>query len=169
MKTLLAAALAALVMQSPAKPADYSGKWQLDVARSRNLPAFYAGISSHTLDVTQTPTHLGVGVVIGLRGTPQQDTIRFDYVLDGSEVHTRSPVRTAQGRVEIPITLQARMDDAGAVHITITRQLQTPAGPRTVTGTEEWRLSDGGTTLTVRRLDETPQGPIDTDMVFVRR
>ncbi|MEW5926150.1 MAG: hypothetical protein AB1941_01565 [Gemmatimonadota bacterium] len=168
MKTLLAAALAALMLQSPTKP-DYSGKWQLDPARSRDLPAYYARIASHTLDVTQTETHLRVGVVIALRGAPQQDTIRFDYALDGSEVQTWSPIRTPQGRVEIPTTLRARMDDAGAVHITIDRQLQTPAGPRTVTGTEEWRLSDDGATLTVRRLDETPQGRIDTDMVFVRR
>jgi hypothetical protein len=168
MKTLLAAALAALMLQSPAKPADYSGQWKLDPARSRNLPGFYAEIASHTLDVTQTSTHLGVGVVIELRDA-QQDTLRFDYALDGSEVHTRSPVRTPQGRVEIPTTLRARVDDAGVVHITIDRQLRTPAGPRTLTGTEEWRLSPDRTTLTVRRLDETPQGRIDTDMVFVRR
>lgn len=169
MKTLLAAALAALMLQSPAKPAvDYSGKWQLDTARSRNLPGFYAGIASHTLDVTQTETHLGVGVVIALRDA-QQDTLRFDYALDGSEVHTRSPIRTPQGRVYLPTTLRARMDETGAVYITIARQLQTPAGTRTVTGTEEWRLSDDGATLTVRRLDGTPQGRIDTDMVFVRR
>jgi len=168
MKTLLAAALAALMLQSPAKPVDYSGKWQLDPARSRNLPGFYAEIASHTLDVTQTSTHLGVGVVIALRDA-QQDTLRFDYALDGSEVHTRSPIRTPQGRVYLPTTLKARMDDSGVVHITIDRQLQTPAGPRTVTGTEEWRLSADGTTLTVRRLDGTPRGPIDTDMVFVRR
>lgn len=169
MKTILAAALAALVLHSPAKPVDYSGKWRLDPARSRNLPAFYARIASHTLDVTQTETHLGVGVVIALQGAPQQDTIRFDYALDGSEVRTQSPIRTPQGRVEVPTTLTARVDEAGSVHITIARELRTPAGPRTVTGTEEWRLSPDGATLTVERLDETPQGRIDTEMVFVRR
>jgi hypothetical protein len=169
MKMLIAglALLASAVAPAPAAPVNYSGHWTLDAARSRNLPPFYARVKSHVLDVTQDAAHLTVAVAIDI-GEGEPDRISLPYSLDGQPVRTETLVRTPRGPMSVPTTLLATVDEAGAVHIAITRRVETPDGARELHGSEVWELSPDGRTLTVHRRDEMPQGTIDSDMVFAR-
>ncbi|HEU0053211.1 MAG TPA: hypothetical protein VFQ39_08530 [Longimicrobium sp.] len=168
MKTMIAGLALALAALAPAKPADYSGSWTLDAARSRDLPPYYANIKSHTLAITQDAAMLKVGVAIDLGGA-EPDRFQLDYPLDGSPVETQTPVRTPRGTIEVPTTLRATMDEAGAVHITITRRVAMPDGTTPSFETkEDWSLAEDGRTLTIHRVDDTPRGRMEAEMVFVR-
>jgi hypothetical protein len=168
LKTLLAGLALALSARSSAPAVDYSGHWTLDAARSRNLPGFYAQVRSHRLDITQDAARLDVAVTIDAGG-PQPDRMELPYALDGHPVETQTFIRMRSGPVAVPTTLRARVDDAGAVHITITRRIPAPDGTVvTAEGTEDWQLSPDGKTLTVHRVERSPMGGFESDMAFAR-
>lgn len=169
MKMLLAGlALAVAAHQPvPVKPVNYAGSWTLDVAQSRSLPDYYARVKSHRLTITQDDARMDIAVEIDIGG-PEPDRLRFSYPLDGTPVETETGIRMRDGLVNVPTTLRARVDDAGAVHITISRRIPMP--DRVVVGEtwEDWALSPDGRTLTIHRVDDTPRGRLEADMVFVR-
>ena len=169
MKTILLAAalLVAPHAAAPAAPADYAGKWALDQARSTNLPPYYARIKSHRLDITETPEHLDVKVEVDL-GQGEPDRMDLDYRLDGAETSTTMPMRMQGNLVQVPTKVKAAVADNGDVHITITRELPLPSGAVTAVTTEDWHLSPDHATLTVHRVDDTPRGRMESDMVFAK-
>lgn len=173
MKTLLLAALLTTAAAAPrpasvpASPVNFGGAWTLDKAQSTGLPPFYATIQSHHLSVTQTGEQLAVGVEIQ-RGAAEPDRFEMVYPLDGSESSTTTPVRTPNGRVDVPTKLKAVPDDQGRIHITMTREVRMGDHTMTVTGTELWEMRADGA-LIVHRVDQMPQGgEIRAQMVFVR-
>lgn len=155
------ALLAALALPLIAHAADYSGTWSLDKAKSTNLPPYYAQIQSHTLTNAQTAQTLKVAIAIQREGAPV-DTVTIDYRLDGTPIQGRAMVRTPQGMQEVPTSMVTRIDNAGQVHIAVTRE--TP-GAAPVTSTEDWTLSPDAQTLTVHLV----RGPQASDLVFRRR
>ena len=169
MKMLLAGLALALAAHgpAPARPIDYSGNWRLDPAQSRGLPEYYSQVKSHTLAVTQDAARLNVAVTIDA-GEAEPERFDFSYALDGTPVETETRVRTPQGSMNVPTTLLARVDEAGVVHIAITRRFTTERGPFTGESREDWSLSPDGRTLTVHRADDTRRGRMEADMVFVR-
>jgi hypothetical protein len=168
LKTLFAGLALALSTRAAAPAVDYSGHWTLDAARSRNLPGFYARVRSHRLDVTQDAARLDVAVTIDAGG-PRPDRIDLSYALDGHPVETQTFIRMQNGPVAVPTTLRARVDEAGAVHVTLTRRIPAPDGTEvTAEGTEDWQLGADGKTLTIHRVERSPMGGFESDMVFAR-
>jgi hypothetical protein len=147
--------------------ADYSGSWAMDKARSTGLPAVYDKVKRHTLLNTQTSTQLGVLVEVDI-GQPDTDKIDFAYPLDGTLANTQSKIRTRDGLVNVPTTLQALVGADGSIHIDIVRTI--PMGDKTITSraTEDWQLSADGKTLNIHRTDESPRGKNQSDMVFIK-
>jgi len=151
-----------------ADPPSYAGTWTLDAARSTNLPEYYSRVKRHTLVITQTPARLNVSVEID-NGMPETMKMELPYPLDGTEAHVETSMRMPSGPVAIPTTLKAALDPAGAVHITITRQMPMPSGPVTAQMREDWTLSPDGRTLNVHMIDDGPRGHRESDYVFLRR
>jgi hypothetical protein len=153
-------------VRTPTDPPSYAGTWVLDMAASRNLPPFYSNVKSHRLSITQDASHLNVGVDIDV-GMPQPMHLDLPYPLNGRDTTVQTTMRMPQP-TQIPTTLHATTDRAGAVHITITRQLPTPGGPVTGTMQETWHLRPDGKTLDIRMVDDGPMGHRESDYVFVR-
>lgn len=162
---LLAASLA---FGAAAKPANYSGAWSLDMKQSKNLPPFYANVQSHKLNVTQDEKHLRVAVEVGDGGAEPFKT-SFDYNLDGTETKTETQMRTPNGTRAVPTTLKAEVVEGGGLHLTITRERATrDGGVMKMLTTEDWHLSADGKTLNLHRTDDTRNGKMESDMVFVK-
>ena len=162
----LALFLPTLLVAAP-KPANYSGKWTLVRAQSRNLPPFYAHVTSHALDVKQSADALDVHVTIGSddRGT---ETFDFHYTLDGKEAQTASTIITPNGAKAVPTTLKAIVQDGGNVQITIVREIPMPGETFKATTVETWQLAPDGKSITIHRADDTPRGKMESDLAFVK-
>ena len=162
----LALAAGAFLNLSP-KPADYSGAWILDAAKSSGLPSYYSRVKSHSLHITQTSDTLDVAVSVDAGG-PAPQTFDFHYPLDGSEAVTETALRIQNSTVNVPTKLKAEVKPDGGLHITITRTIPMGAQSMEAVGTEDWSLSPDGKTLTVDRVDDTPRGKMSAKMVFLK-
>jgi hypothetical protein len=166
---LLGIALGLGAHTSPAiDPPSYAGNWTLDQAQSRNLPSYYANVKAHRLAITQDAAHLNVGVEIENTMAPEPMHMDLPYPLDGSESTIQTTMRMGPQPVQVPTTLKANIDDAGAVHITIKRQIPTPSGTVNAQMQEEWHLGADGKTLDIHMIDDGPMGHRESDYVFVR-
>ena len=168
-RLLFAAALVAVIFANAlAKPANYAGNWTLDIKQSKNLPPYYSHVESHKLAITQDDKQLRVAVEIS---DTEREPFRVDFIynLDGTETKTETQMRTPAGMRSIPTTLKAIPAEDGTLHLTITREMQTPEGRaiKAVT-TEDWQLSPDAKALTIHRNDDTPRGKTESDMIFVK-
>ena len=169
MKTLalaLALSLAPLAPSAP-KPVNYSGSWTLDKARSKGLPSFYDRVRSQRLEIAQRGWHLDVGVVVDI-GEAAADTMRFVYTINGAETRTVTAVRGPGGMMQVPTVLRAVASADRQVHLTIERDIALGQGSFHAVSKEDWQLGADGNTLTVHRADDTPRGPMQSEMVFTR-
>ncbi len=159
--------LCPVLIQAANLAANYSGSWAMDKGRSSGLPPVYERVKRHTLVNTQTDTELGVMVEVDI-GQPDTDKIGFTYPLDGTLSNTQSKIRTQNGLVDVPTTVQALVRADGTIHIDIVRTI--PMGDKTITSraTEDWQLSADGKTLNIHRTDDSPRGKSQSDMVFVK-
>jgi hypothetical protein len=166
---LAALAIAVQLHAAPAPVADagYAGTWTLDQARSKDLPAYYANVKSHVLQVAQSQGTLDVVVKIA-NEQPELQQFDFHYNLDGSRTQTFAKVRTFYGMVDVPTTLWATRNDDGGLSITIVRDIKMGERQIKAASHETWTLAADGETLTVHRADDTPAGRTESDMVFVR-
>ena len=152
--------MAAIAAQAQ-KPADLSGKWNLDIAKSE-LGQAAGMIKSQTLTITQADTTFkvatqternapaegapGGGGVGGRQGGPG-GPMEQSYTLDGKEISTER--QTPNGAV----TTKTKAEQSGNKVIIIST-FPTPNGDMKQTSTYE--LSADGKTLTVTR--ESPRG-----------
>ncbi len=170
-KNLVLAAMSLLVFAfavSAQKATDFSGTWNLDLAKSKLSDREKASIESQTLTITQTATDLTVATAtkrppppadapagsppggrgMGM-GSPDGSTT---YTLDGKEV--KSEMTTQMGTMQM--STKAKLDGG---KLEITRTMTTPMGDRT--STEKWSLGTDGT-LTIESQRPNRDGGTDT-------
>ncbi|MGH9948397.1 MAG: hypothetical protein ACRD6X_14550 [Pyrinomonadaceae bacterium] len=150
------------------KAADFSGKWTLDVAKSklgdRN------SIESQTMTVTQTAAELKVSTETK-RTAPAAGGGRgfgggggdaaMTYALDGKETKTeRSGPNGA-----IPVMLKAKAD-GGKLWLSQSSTFSGPNGEITSTTKETWELGADGKSLTVTTERTTPRGTDTTTKIY---
>lgn len=169
-KQLLAAllfCLAAPALLAASGPANYSGHWSLDKTRSKNLPPHYQEVTQHELNITQDPKTLTVAVTVKLE-QHDPDHLEFKYSLDGASTKAESMIRTPDGPMTVPATLQAKPEGDGGLLITIERELPFGEQPIKATTTEHWHLDSEGKVLTIERADDSPRGRRESTMVFTK-
>jgi hypothetical protein len=151
--------------------ASFAGQWHLDVAQSRDLPAFYAGLREHRLDIAQDDSSLTVDVTLVDTAAVAQ-RMRFPYNLLRA-VRTTTQVRSPSGPLDVPTTLTATPRADGGLEIGIARELAMGDRVFRPSDRETWHLSADGAQLLIDREAEMP-GPggmrtIRAHYVFVRR
>ncbi len=169
------------------KAADYSGKWNLDVSKSKLDER--SRIESMTLTVSQTDKELKVESSVkraesqdgggdqrragmpnggGMGGMRRGGGFGGDgttvYTLDGKE--TTNDMSGAMGG---KMSLKAKTEKDGKLTLLQTREFETPMGTMSMKTTETWSLSADGKTLTVKRESETPRGTNLSEMVFTKQ
>jgi hypothetical protein len=156
--------------QSTAKyaTADYTGRWVLDTSQSKSLPPFYSNIRSHTLEISQ---HDGKLLVTVLIENKEGGSIKMElpYNLDGSDVMSTTTMRSPQGDVQVPTKLNAVVGQGGGLHITLSREMEMNGEKFNAVTNEDWRLAGDGKSIVIHRMDDTPRGKIDAEMVFVKQ
>jgi hypothetical protein len=158
-----------------AQKADFSGKWTLDVAKSklgeRN------NIESQTLTVTQSANDIKIDTATK-RAAPRAGAPgggggggmggggdgAATYMLDGKDM--KSEV-AGPGGAMVPVTTNGKID-GGKLVLSSSRTFTTPNGPITATSKETWELSADGKTLTVNTERTSPRGTDTTTKVFVK-
>ena len=157
---------------SAQKGANLAGAWALDKAKSE-LPQNLQNVEGVTWTVTQDDKELkreqkiegapagpppgGGGGGRGMGGGGP-----LTVKLDGSETTAENP----RGKS----TTKAKWTNDGKVlEIKTVANFSTPNGDITSTTTEHWELADGGKTLKVHRVAETPQGTRETKYVFTKK
>ncbi len=179
--------LALSAVASAQKGANFAGTWELDKAKSQ-LPGRQAEmIQSITWTITQdanqisrdqkmerNPNAQGPGGGAPPAGGPPPGgggggrggggmmggggplTVK----LDGSETKTENE----RGKTATKAAWQGSV-----LEIKTTGTFNTPNGEMTTTTTEHWELADGGKTLKVHRVSESPRGPQESTMVFTKK
>ena len=166
-----------------AKPADYSGTWNLDIPQSK-LDARMR-IESMTMTVAQTdkelkvssetkrqpppadsaaPAGAGSGRGPGRGGAGGGDSTVV-YSLDGKETIVELDGPNGKTSVKNQATLEG-----GKASLSSSRSFSAgQMGDVTVTTKEAWSLSADGKTLTVVRDQTSPRGSSSSTMVFVKK
>lgn len=185
---LLALSVTALAQ----KGANFAGTWELDKSKSQ-LPGRQAEmIQSVTWTVTQDANQLSRdqkmernpnapgpggpppgagGPPPGAGGPPPGGGGRggggmmggggpLTVKLDGSE----SKVENERMKSATKATWQGSV-----LEIKTVATFNTPNGEMTTTTTEKWELADGGNTLKVHRVAESPRGPQESTWVFTKK
>jgi hypothetical protein len=168
-KTLLFIPLLFAAHLQAAGPANFAGTWSLDKGQSKDLPPFYENVKTHSLKITQSAKELVVSVDV-TSAAHEPDHFDFTYALDGSPTKAEAKIRTPDGPMSVPATLQATVAADGGLAITIVRELPSLDGGEPMKGTtnEKWHLQPDGKTLVIDRVDEMPRGKFASTMVFTR-
>ena len=138
-----------------AKAPDFSGQWELNVAKSDFGPMAQQAPTKGTMSITQSATSLKFTQSVS---TPMGDqNITQEFTLDGQE-HT---MNGADGQ---PVTSAAKFDgDALVVNSKLNRQ------GMDITQVSRWTLSPDGKAISVDRQLATPMGPMSLKLVFDKK
>ena len=169
--------LALSAMALAQKGANFAGTWELDKSKSQ-LPGRQAEmVQSITWTITQDANQISRDQKMernpnaqapggggggggrgggGMMGGGGPLTIK----LDGSETKTENE----RGKTSTKATWQGSV-----LEIKTNGTFNTPNGEMNTTSTEHWELADGGKTLKVHRVSETPRGPQESTMVFTKK
>ena len=159
------------------KTTDFSGKWNLDVAKSKLGER--SSIESQSLTVTQTANNIkiesstkraappagapGGGGPGGGRGFGGGD-MPATYTLDGKEVKSEID---GPGGNKVPVSMTGKFE-GGKLVLTRTMTFNGPNGAANTTNKETWELSADGKTLTVNAERTSFRGTDTTTRVFIK-
>jgi hypothetical protein len=182
--TLVAAAMSVSAQDKPAdtpKLTDFSGKWVLDISKSRLEERMR--IESMTLTVSQTAKDLKTESLT--KRTPPRDNMTpgggrggmgmlagtgpdiHTYTLDGKET-TEDASAANPGMGMAGAKLKAELQRDGTLNLSLVRKFNTPMGEAEAATKEKWTLSADGKTLTIDRDQTTPRGSLSAKMVFTK-
>jgi hypothetical protein len=183
--TLFAAVMSVSAQDKPAeapKPTDFSGKWVLDISKSKLDERMR--IESMTLTVAQTakdiktesltkrtppPNNMtpggGRGGMGGMLAGTGPDI--HTYSLDGKET-TEDASAANPGMGMAGPRLKAELQKDGTLNLSLVRKFSTPMGEAEASTKEKWTLSADGKMLTIDRDQTTPRGSFSAKMVFTK-
>jgi hypothetical protein len=127
---------------APARP-DFSGRWELDAAKSEGLPADM----KQSLTVKQTGDRLEVETKISGQGGDR--TVNDTYTLDGKPAGFTPAVLTGGGKAKKGTRTASWSADGTGMDITEEAEVENSEGTDTVKGKRTWRLSESGKVLTI--------------------
>jgi hypothetical protein len=164
-----------------AKAADFSGKWTLDVGKSKLDERMR--IESMTLSVTQTEKELKTEATTKRTPPPANSNMTpgagrggmgggvagmgpdvHTYSLDGKETSEE----TSMGGIPASAKLKAELKKEGTLNLSITRKFNTPNGEAEAVTKESWSLSADGKTLIIARDQTSPRGSFSATFVLTK-
>jgi len=173
-----------LAISAQDKVADYSGTWNLDVAKSKldermRFESMTLTVSQNAKDITiktetkraappadapQGPPPGGGGMGRGGGGRMMGGDGTAVYTFDGKS--TKTTVEGPMGSVPVDHSLKV---EGTKLKLTRTSSMNTQMGSFVVTTFEIWELGAEGKTLTVKRTMDTPRGSTSSELVFNKK
>lgn len=166
-------------------PADFSGTWSLDLAKSKLSDREKATIESQTWTVTQGASDIKIEPSTKRMAPPAGGPPaggpppggggggRGGFGGGGGDVPMtfalgkKTTVDQQFGQNTIPVEMGAKWDGAKLV-LTTSRTFSGPQGEITSTTKETWELGADGKSLTVKRESNTPRGSESSTKVFTK-
>jgi hypothetical protein len=164
------------------KSTDFSGKWVLDISKSKLEERMR--IEAMTLTVSQTAKDLKTESLT--KRTPPKDNMTpgggrggmrgavagsgpdiHTYSLDGKET-TEDASAANPGMGMAGAKLKAELKSDGTLNLSLVRKFNTPMGEAEASTKEKWTLSADGKTLTIDRDQTSPRGSLSARMVFTK-
>jgi hypothetical protein len=146
-----------------AAPANFSGTWVLDKAKSEGLPPQLADVEI-TMTVTQDDKELMTETKYS-GGAQERPAQKASYKLDGSETTTDET-----GRMPGKATRNAKwMGDGKILELNTVRNVTFQDNPVTITQKEHWELAEGGKVLKIHRTSESPRGTQEAKLTFNKK
>lgn len=168
----------AFTVSAQKAPADFTGKWTLDLAKSKLSDREKASIESQIYTVTQTATDIKIepatkrlappagapagGGGGGRPGGGGGGDMAVTYTL-GKE----TTVDQTMGQNTVPVTSGGKWDGSKLV-LTRSSTFQGPNGEVKNSSKETWELGADGKTLTINRDSTSMQGTTTTTKVFTK-
>ncbi len=142
---------------------NFGGTWSLDKSKSEGLQGPMASMDQ-TWVVTQDAKTFTVEASYSGGDQPRPPQKRT-YNLDGSET-----TMDVTGRMPGKATLTAKWQGDGKIlELNSVTKANVQGNDITITSTEHWELADGGKTLKVHRVSESPRGKQETSLVFAKK
>jgi hypothetical protein len=158
--------LGLLGVKGAQKGTNFAGTWVLDKAKSEGLQRSMQNADSVTWIVTQDDKQLAreqktEGGQGGGRGAGMGN---LTLNMDGSETTTDVPQFSAKR------TVKAKwLDGEKILEVSTVTTGNAQGNDFKFTATEQWELAEGGKVLKVHRKFDSPQGAIDSKMVFNKK
>ena len=162
---------------SAQKVTDFSGKWNLDVSKSKLDER--SRIESQVLTVVQTDKEIRVETATkrlpATEGTgARRGEGRGNFGGgDGPAVYSLVSAETiveenSPTGAKIPAKFEAKFDGPKLL-LSQSRTFTMPMGEVTATTRGAWELGEDGKTLTINREQTTPRGTVSTTMVYTKQ
>ncbi len=151
---------------SAAPPADFSGTWKLDPTKSTLPPGRGGGGGTPdiTLVVKQDAKTLTVERKVMRDGQAVPST-PVNYNLDGSESKNE-----LTGRMTGTATHKTKWQGDGKIlEISSITNANIQGNEVKITAVAHWELTDGGKTLNVHTVRESPQGKTEAKEIYVKQ
>ena len=146
-----------------AAPTNFAATWSLDKAKSEGLQGRTANLDQ-TWVVTQDAKTLTVDASFS-GGDQPMPSQKSTYNLDGSETS-----QEMTGRMPGKAALKAKWQGDGKIlELNSVLKANVQGNDVTITGTEHWELADGGKTLKVHRVSESPRGTQESKLVLTKK
>ena len=118
--------------------ADFSGKWSLNLHKSKNLPTSFKNVKSYSMDVDQAGDSIVVAIVF--EGAGQRIELPPTvYAFDGKERYREDTVRMSKRWIACSWTT------TGQKLIVTSRVIQRQGGERRYRETDIWELTNRNT------------------------
>jgi hypothetical protein len=163
------ASILLLALSIPTTPAavaarpDFSGRWELDAAKSDGLPPDM----KQSMTVKQTGDRLEVETKI--KGAQGDRTVNDTYTLDGKSAEFTPALLGGGGTAKKGTRTANWSADGSGMDVIEEAELETPEGADKIKGKRTWRLSDGGKVLTIEIDLAGKNGPIESKRVYQKQ
>jgi hypothetical protein len=171
---LVVVTIMAGVLPVVAQGPGFAGTWGLDKSKSQ-LPPMMQNIDTITVVITQDATQMTREMKIegGMMAAPggggrgggrmmMGGGQPVSFKLDGSETVSENPRGKTAHKAKL-------LDDGKVFEVSSLMTLDFQGETRTIPSSERWELLDGGASLKVSQKRETPNGAMETTMVFTRK
>ena len=139
---LLALSILIAPAAAPARP-DFSGRWELDAAKSEGLPPDM----KQSMTVKQAGDRIDVETKVS--GPGGDRTLNDTYALDGKPAEFSPAVLSGDGKAKKGIRTASWSGDGSGMDVAEEAEMENSEGTDTVKGKRTWRLSEGGKVLTI--------------------
>ena len=144
---------------APARP-DFSGRWELDAAKSEGLPPEM----KQSMTVKQTGDRVEVETKIS--GPEGDRTVNDTYALDGKTAEFTPALLGGGGKAKKGTRSATWSADGSGMDITEEAEVENSEGTDTIKGKRTWRLSEDGKVLTVEIDLAGENGAIKSKRVY---
>ena len=155
---LLALSIPNVSAADPTRP-DFSGRWELDAAKSEGVPPD----TKQTMTVKQTGDRLEV--VTKITGPQGDRTVNDTYTVDGKQTDF-IPAMLAGGTAKNGLRTASWSTDGKGMDVLEQADVETPQGADKLKGKRIWRLSEDGKVLTIEIDLAGEKGPIKGKRVY---